>query len=258
MLLELPLVNLLYLLIPLGWSCALAIGRDAPRSWLLLLPGAIGALVIAQVYRHRLHHLRHIPRGMLVLVTVGWFLVAAFPALMRFPVRMGLFAAILGLMTWLIALPAVDPALRERRFEIPTLRNVLLLFGVYLVLTVMWPSAWSAVSHSFVGIVFPVDDIPLRYLLRLVETLAAFTLLGYLLAEFLGRRTGRGYLGPLLLALVLNTVGFEILRALRADYPFLWGNALATLGMAAIGAAVYRLQRRVWRARRWFGADGTA
>ena len=55
--LELPLVNLVYLLVPLLWLDGMAAGRDAGRLVLVPLLGLAGGLVIAAIWRHHLREL---------------------------------------------------------------------------------------------------------------------------------------------------------------------------------------------------------
>ena len=92
----------------------------------------------------------------------------------------------------------------ERRFELPTLRRVWPLLVAYLVLSALWPMPWPPMRwtlgpwHGGWGIVDLADMPGVTPMLRALEYLAAFTLLGYSVAESRGRleeSTGRGWLG---------------------------------------------------------------
>jgi len=52
--LELPLMNIVYLLFPLMWLNCLSVGEETARLWLMLLLGLFGCGVLASIYIHRL------------------------------------------------------------------------------------------------------------------------------------------------------------------------------------------------------------
>ena len=133
----------------------------------------------------------------------------------------------------------------ERRFELPTLKRAFLLFGLFLLLLSAWPTTLPLAEWS--------NDLDYKALTevqrivlasRFIEGIAAFTLLGYLVAGMRGRRNESA----------LKTLGwaagcasgFLILTAALRD---LLSGLLSSVmeaglltGAALYGAVIYRLQ----------------
>jgi rhodanese-related sulfurtransferase len=94
---------------------------------------------------------------------------------------------VIALLVWLGARRPL-PATPERRFELSTLRRVWPLLGGYLLLSALWPVPWTAAAwHGGWGLAELRDMPGLVPMLRTLEYLAAFTLLGYTIAEARGR-----------------------------------------------------------------------
>src|SRR5690606_23479456 len=147
----------------------------------LLCLGLFGASVLGAVQR------RHFgpsglfsPHGM-ALAATGWFVVAAFPALRTAAGEVALVAVLVAIFTWHRAgggerrgsAPAGDDG-RERRFEQDALLRAAPFLGAYLLLLPLTEASAAELERHLV--------------VRLVETMTAFTLLGYVVAEALGRR----------------------------------------------------------------------
>ena len=81
--------------------------------------------------------------------------------------------------------------------------------------------------------------------LHIVETVAAFTLLGYMLAEFRGRREGRFRQGVVHIALWSGGVGLaaELLEGFRTDGGASALRWVIVVGASLYGAWIYHLQR---------------
>jgi hypothetical protein len=76
----------------------------------------------------------------------------------------------------------------ERRFEQATLKRVLPVFGLYLLLLAIWPPLISFRQwQAMVGFTRQITETSLQVLPPRIESLAAFTVLGYLIAEWRGR-----------------------------------------------------------------------
>jgi VanZ family protein len=134
----------------------------------------------------------------------------------------------------------------ERRFEAETLRRFMPLFGLYLIAAALWPPFREVVPwHGELGMVGRVRDASVIGVLLLLEQMCGFTVFGYAIAEWRGRR-------ELTLAadLPLVTAGALVLAAsLETTQGFLAGPgasllaALLSTAGAAYGAMLYHVAR---------------
>jgi glycopeptide antibiotics resistance protein len=187
--LELPLLNIVYLLIPLIWLDGLSIGDDRPRGRLVWLLGLCGSIVIGSVYRHGLRRPQAVRRRTLVIITAGWFVASSLPAALS-SVSILVIGSLLvaAAVIVVVTLPSLDLS-HERRFELPVIKRVLPFYSVYLLLLVMWPMPTEYVGwRGAWGFADLSDDPSITSVLQLMEHFAAFTLLGYMVAESHGRR----------------------------------------------------------------------
>jgi VanZ family protein len=250
--LDLPLMNVVYLVVPLLWLDGLAAGGSSSRILLAPVLGLFGSSVLVAVWRHRLR-----PAGILTPAGLGlagalWFLVAGLPGFAGRPVILFAGSVALGLAILGLAVTP-GPESLDRRFELLTLRRVAPLFAAYLLLLAAWP--WSVTPAPWrmrVGLTGLHDDPGVVPVVRLVETLAAFTLLGYLAAEYRGRREES--LGPALGATAVVSMGAAaVLEIARGFHPQQGASLLRLilLGVAgAGGGAIFVAHRdtiRGWR-----------
>jgi VanZ family protein len=187
--LDLPLMNIVYLLVPLIWLDGLAAGSDPWRVCLTFLLGLSGVVVIAGVFRFGLKQPGIVHPGVPALAAGGWFVAASLPTFLN-PGAMPLAAcAVVALATLvLIRLPVFGRA-TERRFESRVLKRVWPAYASYLLLLLVWPvpehlAGW----RGGWGLVELADDPSIAGVLQLLEHFSAFTLLGYMVAESHGRR----------------------------------------------------------------------
>lgn len=248
--LELPLMNLVYLLVPLLWLDGMAAGPEAGRLVLGPLLGLAGGIVIAAIWRHHLHELAARRPGGLAALAGLWYALGAFPGLARRPGLLLAGAVMIALLVRLEAGRPTAPA-PDRRFELPTLRRVWPLLGGYLVLSALWPLPWTPRAwHGGWGLT-DLGDMPgIVPMLRALEYLAAFTLLGYTIAEARGRRPEP----PARLAAwvaACSLAAAAVLEGLRGFHPA-HGTSLLALFLAGAaglyGGLIYRRQLAVVRA----------
>ncbi|HSR90560.1 MAG TPA: VanZ family protein, partial [Gemmatimonadales bacterium] len=187
--LELPMMGLLYLLVPLLWVSSFA-GRSQPGRWsLTVFIGLIGAAVVSALYRHRFGPAGAISALGTALVAALGFLVGALPGFVVNPILLGLSTTAVAFATFLFALiPGPDTGV-DRRFEGALLKRIIPAFLVYLLLLAVWPP----VLHSWRwppawGLVPELEHVSTEEVMSLLEYIAGFTLLGYALAEQRGRR----------------------------------------------------------------------
>lgn len=187
--LELPLMNVVYLLIPLIWLNGLATGTNSSHSLLAMLPGLCGCLIMSAVYLHRLESAEVVRPNLLAVIATGWFLIGSLPHVLESPSVIIYGSALVALTTRiLVAFPWFGDS-RQRRFEIPVLKRVWPIYVAYLVLLALsplpsgcrdWLGVWGLYDLSRERLIDPVW--------WLMEYFAAFTLLGYIVAESHGRR----------------------------------------------------------------------
>jgi hypothetical protein len=131
----------------------------------------------------------------------------------------------------------------SRRFETATLRVVLPLFAAYLALTTLTPflapTAWSgALSLA------PRGELEGAALYRALEQIAAFTLLGYAIAEYHGRshETFRPLARSVLAWAAPTSLVLQWIRGWHPEHGASGVLFLLTLAGAVGGAWLYVLQ----------------
>ncbi len=183
--LQTPLMGLIYLLVPLLWIDTLAL-HEAPYHWLLtLLLGLCGAILFSNLFRHwsEAVYLKVIMYAS--LASGVWFLIGIGPRLTH---SIPLIIGCLGVMILTAILTLVPRSLEERRFERKTLNRMLPVFGLYLfLLALFFPFQPIGGWHMYFGFTNRINDTSLLALYSRLEYLAAFTVLGYLIAEYRGR-----------------------------------------------------------------------
>jgi VanZ family protein len=257
--LELPLMVVVYLLVPLLWLDGFAAGHNGGRLVLSPLLGLAGAIVLAAIWRHRLAGRGVLSPARLAWITAGWYVVGAAPGLIRRPLLV-LGAALLVALVARVEAARPLPLAPERRFELPTLRRVWPLLVAYLVLSALWPITWPSMPwppmqwtpgpwHGGWGIADLADMPGVTPMLRALEYLAAFTLLGYTVAESRGRlEEGAGpRLARLAGASVLCAAGLEALRGFHPGHGASVLVLLLTTAMSLYGGLIYRIQLAVVR-----------
>lgn len=244
--LELPLMGLVYLLVPLLWLNALASGAQVERTFLALLLGVFGASVLGGMQRHHFTPSGALsPRAMSVGAAL-WFLVGGFPGFVKH--LFGFLAVsllIAGLVWWRGSRPTVR-SLDNRRFEVPVLQSAAPAYAAYLALVTVAP-LYDGVGAWQVGIGFPgvAAEWTKIEILRFLELVAACTLLGYMVAEFRGRvvRTFRDAFGRLSVWGGCVAVAGEIVRGWHAGHGASIARGCVLAGATVYGGWLYYLQR---------------
>ena len=249
--LDVPLVGLLYLLVPQLWLSSVGLIEDPRRSITTLLLGCAGSIVLVALHRHRWQSGVRVATHVVPPLAVLWFMTGALPAATASPrafVALGL--AVAGLTAWMLRQP--EPS-TEPRFEIATLRRFVPIFAVYLVVAALWPpfrrlTPW----HGSLLFENRLNGAGVVDVLLLLEQVGGFTLLGYAVAEWRGRRelSLAADLPLLVAAAAVCALGLEAVQAVTSGPgASVLRAALATSG-TAYGAAVYHLARQHVRALR--------
>lgn len=243
--LELPLMGLLYLTVPLLWLTALVATASPNWAWSAIPVAAYAGMLLGGTIRHISAGTGVSPRRAASLAA-GGIVVGMFPALARAPVAVAASALTAFAVTRLAATHRSRSPMWNRRFEVPVLRSAAPFYAVFLAAIVLLPlqegvARWS-LGFGFPGVADTWDKIEiLRFLVRL----AAFSLLGYMIAEYRGREElGLRDAVPRMLRWSLTAAtAAEVLLGYRAGR----GASIAQWGVVVFaslyGGWLYRLQR---------------
>jgi len=246
MALELPLMGLVYLLVPLVWLAGLA-SADGPRAWLVLPIVAFASGIIGTVHAAYLKPSRHVGRGWLLAAAGAWYVIALLPGAIRQWDLVAAGAIIAIGVAWLrsVATQRFREQHANRRFELPTLRLVLPLFACYLALSSLWPLNAADGSWQITTALIPFAQPTKTDIFVALEHVAAFTLVGYIIAEFHGRDVPRyrEVAGRVLLWAGGISMLLEGARGVHPLYRFSIAMLAFTTVSALFGGWIYQLQR---------------
>jgi glycopeptide antibiotics resistance protein len=242
--LELPLMNVVYLLVPLIWLNGLAAGNDSFHHALAMLLGLCGCLILSAVYLHLLESSGAARSRWVALSATGWFLIGSLPRFSESPALVVFGSGLVALATRaLVAFPWLREG-DQRRFEIPVLKRVWPIYVAYLMLLSLSPlpsryKNWSGVwGFHNLGEQFSVS------VWWLTEYFAAFTLLGYIVAESYGRRNitqGRSILWSCFWCGVAAAL-LEVCRGFHPRYAASFLQGLFAFTGSLYGSLIYWLQ----------------
>ena len=241
--LELPLMNLMYLLVPLLWLNGLSMGNDSGRLVLVLLLGLLGSFILVSIYTYRFKFKEKLSPTKLSLMTLSWFLFGATPSLFIFPLEVIVLALMIFVIVQISARFFTRKSTAERRFELLTLKRLLPVYAVYLLLLTIWPTtfALSEPGLSFQGLAFD-ERIVLTF--RFVEFIAAFTLLGYMIAEMRGRKPEPHWytFGLVIIIAFASATVIELINAYPSILTLNIPQIILVTSTSLYGAVIYRLQ----------------
>ena len=239
--LEVPLMGLLYLFVPLLWVNRLIPG-DIGRWLLTLLIGLCGAILLSDIYQQWWGPPSFRSLGRVAIASAIWFFVGLGPSLVARPWPG--FASLGGIAILTAVLAAIPRRAADHRFEHTTLVRLLPFFAIYLFLSALWPlfkplTPW----HGIFGLIDHFDPVTINF--RLLEHLAAFTVLGYISAEWRGRAelSWRRDLPRLLLVATGSAVLLEVLVGFQTGPGASLLRAILAILGALFGGVLYHLQR---------------
>jgi len=241
--LETPLMGLIYLLIPLLWIDVLAL-QEAPNRWILTgLLGLCGAIIFSDLFRHWSESVNYQATGSASLTSGAWFLIGVGPALLR---ASYMWILGFGVMFLTATVTILRPLIKDRRFERNTLKRLFPIVAIYLwILTIYFPFSPLGAWHGFFGFTDRVTDSSLYSLYPRLEYLAAFTVVGYLIAEWRGRLELT--LAEDLPRLFVIAAGAALLLEFLSGFQSGRGASFIRLALAVAGAlfggTIYHLSR---------------
>lgn len=248
MVLDMPLTNLLFLLVPLLWLSSLAIGNQLQRIWLLLPLGLIGLIIVADLFTNRIHP-SWINRLFTLLFYEAWFLSGAFPALIEYPKIVALMAFVCGIVLGVILLLYTPPKNGEQRFELSALKKIVPLYALYLIVLNRWPMRSFTFDYNFTFVpegLFTNSD--LDDIIRMIQLFSSFTIVGYVMYQYINRKHPRNSLLKLVFFLLVAAVFIEMPRGFNPSqqatltyifFDFFWG---------LFGSLIYILQLHYYKA----------
>lgn len=240
---ELPMMNIVYLATIAMWFNGFASVEEPLRPLLGPLLAVIGVIVIAAVWRYRLAAV--FTRHQATLGVLAWYIVAAAPSVVTSPVVVAASAVGVVILAWILTGLRGPIDSDERRFEHPTLRQVAIPIALYLVFLALWPLPFQL---GTLEVVFhlprlsPDPTIPLIF--GILEHHAAFTILGFIVAEMRGRidESILKTLGWVLAASLFSSFAFQTLQGLHHGLHASVIEAITTVLAAVTGGLLYRVQ----------------
>lgn len=241
--LEVPLMGLLYLFVPLLWVNRLIID-DISRWLLTALIGICGAVVLSDTYQQWWGPPGFRSLGRVAMAATLWFFVGMGPSLISQP-AFGIMS-LGGIAALTAVLAAIPRPTTDHRFERATLIRLLPIFMIYLFFSAIWPPLQPLQPwHGIFGLTdhLVLDDVTINF--RLLEHLAAFTVLGYISAEWRGRAelTWRRDLPRLLFVAAVGALILEVLIGFQSGPGASFLRAIIAIFGALFGGAIYHLQR---------------
>jgi hypothetical protein len=186
--LEIPLIGLVYLLLPLMVTTSLSAVDDVRRMLMLLPLGFLAARLLSGVQEHHFGPARVFTARGMAVIAAGWTLLGIFPSAFRYPAIVAGVVLVVAGATLYDASRAALHGGEERRFEADILRSATPYVVVYFLDVVFLPLAAGIDSwHVAIGLTGSADNFA-QQVVHLLEPLASLALLGYLLAEARGRR----------------------------------------------------------------------
>lgn len=242
--LELPLMGLVYLLVPLLWINSLAAGADTMRGVTVLLLGLFGANVLGGIQRYYFTVVGFSNARRTALYAALWFIAGAFFAMRSRPAEILWAAAAVAALTWWLGRRELRGTDYNRRFEIPILKAGAPAYAVYLALITIAPLG-RGIGEWVLHAGFPPQMADQLEILRFLELTAAFTLAGYMIAEFRGREVASySHAAPRLLVWgVALGVAMEITRGYEAGQGASLARGAVLVAGALYGGWLYYLQR---------------
>jgi VanZ family protein len=242
--LELPLMGLIYLMVPLLWIASLASHGQHARILTTFVLGAFGAILLGGMQRAYFGPVR----GARAHETAGfaglWFIAGAFPVLVWRPFELFCAAGAVALSCWVLGARRVRDGTSNRRFEVPLLKIAAPVYAIHLALITLLPLV-GRVGAWHIAFGFPQSTSHQVEILRVLEIAAAFTLVGYMIAEFRGRTVEhyRQALPRLVLWSVSLVIIVEAVRGYDAVQGASVARGLLTVAGALYGGWLYYLQR---------------
>ncbi len=243
LLLQLPLMGLVYLLLPLLWASGAAAQDDPMRLGLTLCAGLTGASILGSIARAIRGYTPDRAWWLVPVVALIWISVGLVPSMfVDWRLTLVCIAITTAFAAWRGRWSA--PPFVERRYESPALLSCTPFLLMYCIGTSVWPGkSFRTVPLLHLGM--PSSEAGLSLVLPLLETGIAATVLGYIVAEFHGRdeHSFREASSRVLFWVCLILIATETARSFFGYEGASVLRAVLSVGAAMYGAGLYHLQR---------------
>jgi len=238
-----PLMNIIFMMIPLLWLSSFASGYDVNRLWLLLLLGIIGTILVSEIYIYRISHKSFIYGVFFSFLLSSWYLIGVFPALIKYPKRIVFFLIIINIFAF-IRMKYGSGINNDKRFELKTLNKIIVLFILYILLLSQWPLSLPESSFKFSWLTdYKLQRYYIFSIYRYVEYFTAFAMVGYLLSEYINRSSNQLHKSWRVLKwLFILTILLEIPRGFHPGYNATLENIIVSFAWGIFGAGIYLMQ----------------
>ena len=243
LLLQLPLMGLVYLLLPVLWASGAAAQDDPTRLALTLCVGLMGASILGSIARAVRGFTPDRAWWLVPAVAVTWITIGLLPSLfVDWRYSMVCIVCVTAFAAWRGRWSA--PAFIERRYEAPALLAASPFMVLYLIGVGVWPGH-SFRSFPLVHLGMPTTEAGLALVLPLLEAGIAATVLGYVIAEFHGRDEAsfREASSRVLFWVCLILILTETARSFFGYEGASLARVVLSVGAATYGAGLYHLQR---------------
>ena len=241
--LGIPLMDIIFLMIPLLWLSSFAAGHDINRLWLLLLLGIIGAVLVSEIYINRIPDKSFVYLILFIFLLSTWYSISIFPALYKYPKRTIFFIMLINIFAFIRFKYGYKP-INDKRFELRTLNKIIPLFVIYVLLLNQWPLSIPRSSFQFSWLTdYKLQQIYFISIYRYVEYFAAFAMIGYLLSEYINRSNNKINKSRRVISwLLITAIILEIPRGFHPGYFATIENIIVSFAWSIFGAGIYVMQ----------------
>jgi VanZ family protein len=241
--LSIPLMNIIFLMIPFLWLSSFAAGHDINRLWLLFLLGVVGAVLVSEIYINRILQKGFFNLFLFASLLSSWYLIGVFPVLIKYPKRIFLFLALINIFA-LLRMKYGSEVKNDKRFELKTLNKIIPLFILYILLLSQWPLSIHETPFQFNWLTdYKLQRHYFLSVYRYIEYFTAFALIGYLLAQYINRSKNQLHKSRRVLKwLLILTVLLEIPRGFHPGYNATLENIIVSFAWGIFGAGIYLMQ----------------
>jgi VanZ family protein len=238
--LDLPLSTLAYLLVPLIWLNALCARFHETRYVLIAFPMVMSSVVLSSVYVHRIRTRPGIVPWGAVWVSLMFLVLSLMPLLLMHPHLVLEMAVLSTGVTVFIVFTKATPS-DDKRFEIPTLKKVLPIFLIYMLILSAWPLTFDVRRFAFQWGFTPLTGRWDKVFYLRFEMTAAFSVLGYIIAELRSRKSEHRLvcMGYIILVSLAFALAIELVWGVRPDRVFSVVEFLLFVMAACFGGVIY-------------------
>lgn len=241
--LGIPVMSIIFLMIPLLWLSSFASEYEVNRLWLLFLLGIIGAILVSEIYINRIPHKGFIYLILFSFLLSSWYLICVFPLLLKYPKRILFFLLLINIFAFL-RMKFGYKVNNDKRFELKTLNKIIPLFILYLLLLSQWPLSIPEPSFQFSWLTdYKLKQYYILSVYQYVEYFTAFALVGYLLSQYINRSKNQLHKSRRVLKwLFILTLLLEIPRGFHPGYYATMENIIVSFAWGIFGAGIYLMQ----------------